>query len=111
MNFELRELRDQGSKSDDYDASVNSTNIEKEAEERNETSREESSLALRRSSRVSTKPKYLEDYELLCEEDDYETLCEIEYEDLLLLVNEEPWKRELKIWRDACEEEIKSIEK
>ena len=58
-------------------------------------------------------PKYLEDYELLCEEEGFETLCEVECEHLLLLVNEEPWSyeeaRDLKVWRDACDDEIESI--
>ena len=77
---------------------------------------EEAPVALRRSSRTIIKPSYLDDYELLCEEDEmYETLCEIECEHLLMLVNEEPWNyeeaKELKVWRDACEDEIKSIVK
>ncbi|WZZ50841.1 hypothetical protein YC2023_050948 [Brassica napus] len=81
-----------------------------------EDSEEESPVPLRRSSRVSKMPSYLEDYELICEDDDeYELLCEIEVEHLLLLANEEPWSyeeaKELKVWRDACEDEIKSIVK
>ena len=81
-----------------------------------EDSEGESPVALRRSSRVSKLPSYLEDYELICEDDDeYELLCEIEVEHLLLLANEEPWSyeeaRELKVWIDACDDEIKSIEK
>ena len=61
-------------------------------------------------------PSYLEDYELLCEDDDkYELLCEIEVEHLLLLANEESWNyeetKELKVWRDAFEDEINSIVK
>lgn len=63
---------------------------------------EETPETLRRSTRISYKPKYLEDYEFLCEEDDYEILCEIECEHLLLLMNEEPWNyeeaKELKVW-------------
>lgn len=59
---------------------------------------------LRRSSRVSKTPSYLEDYVYLAEE---------EGERLLLLLNEEPWNfkeaMELKVWREACEEEIASI--
>lgn len=43
-------------------------------------------MELRRSTRTSRLPSYLEDYELMCEEDDYETLCEDECEHLLLLV-------------------------
>lgn len=60
-----------------------------------ENSEEESPVALRRSSCVSRMPSYLEDYELICEDDDeYELLCEIEVEHLLLLANEEPWNYE-----------------
>ena len=59
---------------------------------------------LRRSFRESKKPSYLDDYVYLAEE---------EGERLLLLLNEEPWDfeeaMELKVWRDACEEEIASI--
>ena len=59
---------------------------------------------LRRSTRVSKKPGYLDDYVCLAEE---------EGERLLLLINEEPWDFrtvvEEKVWRDACEEEISSI--
>lgn len=43
----------------------------------------------------------------------YEALCQIECEHLLLLYKEEPWSYDeakvLKVWRDACEDEIKSI--
>lgn len=81
-----------------------------------ETEQETEHIALRRSSRVTNKPSYLDDYELLCEEDEmYEKLCEIESEHLMMLMNEEPWNyaeaKEFKVWRDACEEEIKSIVK
>lgn len=70
----------------------------------------------RRSSRLTKLPSYLEDYELLCEvDDDYELLCEIEIEHILMLVDEEPWSygeaKELKVWRDACQDEIESIVK
>lgn len=61
---------------------------------------------LRRSSTESKRPNYL---------DDYVYLAEKEGERLLLLLNEEPWDfeeaMELKVWRDACEEEIASIVK
>lgn len=61
---------------------------------------------LRRSSIESKRPNYL---------DDYVYLAEKEGERLLLLLNEEPWDfeeaMELKVWRDACEEEIASIVK
>ena len=61
---------------------------------------------LRRSSRVITKPAYL---------DDYIILAEYECERLLMVINDEPWDfndaKELAVWVDACGEEISSIEK
>ena len=52
------------------------------------------------------KPAYL---------DDYIYLAEIEGEKLLLLLNEEPYEFEdaieEKVWKDACDEEISSIER
>ena len=71
-----------------------------------ETDEETEEFQPRRSTRISRKPAYL---------DDYIYLAEVEGERLLLLLNEEPWDfesaREEKVWRDACEEEIKSIVK
>lgn len=70
-----------------------------------EGSEEDDHQQPRRSQRVSTKPAYLEDYILL---------CEIESERLLMIVNEEPWDYDeasrLKVWVDACKNEITSIE-
>ena len=61
---------------------------------------------LRRSNRVSTKPSYLDEYILL---------AEVECETLLMIVNNELWDyneaKDLKIWVDACKEELNSIEK
>lgn len=62
---------------------------------------------LRRSTRQSTNPAYLDDYVLLFEI--------LETHRILLLINEEPWdwneaKKE-KMWRYACEEEIMCINK
>lgn len=95
---------------------IEDTEVESDGEAQREPkseviSEESSPAALRRSSRVTNKPSYLDDYELLREEDElYETLCEIESERLLMLVNEEPWNyneaKGLKVWRDACEDEI-----
>lgn len=52
------------------------------------------------------KPSYLNDYVLLAEE---------EGKHLLLSLNEEPWNyneaKELKVWREACGEELSSIER
>ena len=67
---------------------------------------EDDSQPLRRSQRISTKPSYLDDYVLL---------AEIESERLLMVINEEPWNyteaKKLKVWVDACKDEIFSIEK
>lgn len=61
---------------------------------------------LRRSQRESKRPSYLDDYILP---------AELEGEHLLLSMNDEPWSfeeaKEKKVWRDACEDEIKSIVK
>ncbi|KAG7587705.1 GAG-pre-integrase domain [Arabidopsis suecica] len=61
---------------------------------------------LRKSGRQVTKPSYLSDYVLM---------AEIEGEHLLLMINEEPSDfreaNKLQEWRNACEEEIMSIEK
>ena len=67
---------------------------------------DEAEPQLRRSNRVSTKPSYLDDYILL---------AEIECERLLITINNEPWDfneaKEMKVWTDACKEEIFSMEK
>lgn len=61
---------------------------------------------LRRLHRASTKPSYLDDYILL---------VEVESECLLMIINDEPWDyneaKKLKVWIDACKDEIFSIEK
>lgn len=61
---------------------------------------------LKKSERQVRRPSYLSDYVIL---------AEIEGEHLLLAINEEPWDfkeaNKLKVWRDACEEEIMSITK
>ena len=60
----------------------------------------------RRSTRTSTLPSYLDDYVLL---------SEVEGERLLMIINNEPWSfedaKELKVWVEACKDEIFSIEK
>ena len=67
---------------------------------------DENDFQPRRSTRVSNKPTYLDDYVLL---------AELEGEQLLMIINEEPWSfsdaKELKVWVDACKDEIVSIEK
>lgn len=60
--------------------------------------------APRRSTRITKRPSYLEDYVQLAEE---------EIEHILLLLDEEPWSfseaMKENVWRDACEDEIASI--
>lgn len=60
---------------------------------------------LRRSTRPRTSPSYLSDYILL---------AELESERLLMMIDEEPWDFSeavsLKEWREACGEDILSIE-
>lgn len=67
---------------------------------------EEDQTELRRSTRESKKPSYLDDYILL---------AEIECERLLMIIKNEPWNwneaKELKVWVKACEEELSSIER
>lgn len=61
---------------------------------------------LRRSERERRRPAYLDDYILL---------AELDGERLLLSINDEPWDyneaKEKKVWCDACDDEIASIEK
>ena len=57
---------------------------------------------LRRSTRIKTPPEYLSDYILQAE-----TECEW----LLITINNEPWDFDMKVWLDACRDEIASIEK
>lgn len=75
-----------------------------EEEEHEEEEDAPDHIILRRSSRESKIPGYLDDYILL---------AEVESEQLLHLVNDEPWDYDEakgeKVWRDACQEEITSI--
>lgn len=77
-----------------------------EGNDDNETHNEQTSPQLRRSTRVSTAPSYLDDYILI---------AEVECERLLMVINNEPWDwneaKELQFWVDACEDELYSIEK
>ena len=79
---------------------------DEEDDEDNSSDNQDEQPCLRRSSRTSTKPVYLDDYVLM---------AEAECERLLSIVNDEPWDfneaKELKVWIDACEDEIFSIEK
>ncbi|KAG7564160.1 Integrase catalytic core [Arabidopsis suecica] len=71
-----------------------------------QTSQTAAGRVVTKSGRVVTRPKYLQDYVLLSEE---------EGERLLMCLNEEPWSfsdaKESKEWMDACKDEIHSIEK
>lgn len=61
---------------------------------------------LRRSTRASVKPAYLNDYVFIADD---------EGEQLLMVLNEEPWDfseaKDSKVWIEACKDEISSIEK
>ena len=80
--------------------------IEEAENDDDDSNEEDSQPQSRRSTRVSTKPSYLDDYVLL---------AEVESEHLLMIINDEPWSfseaKELKVWIDACKDEIFSIEK
>ena len=107
---------DFANKEDRNDDASSGVSIKDEESEEDEKNLDQPPEILRRSTRIINKPSYLDDYELLCEEDEqYDLLCEAEFENLLMLINEEPWSygeaKEKKVWRDACKEEIKSIEK
>lgn len=86
-------------------APIDCENEQDEEEVLNEGDEEEET-ELRRSDRVRNKPSYLDDYILL---------AEIECERLLMVINNEPWDfneaKDLKVWVNACEDELKSIEK
>ena len=74
--------------------------------EEDDTEEETSESFLRKSTRERKKPSYLDDYILL---------AELDCERLLMTINDEPWSyneaKDLKVWNDACEDEIKSIVK
>lgn len=98
---ENREESEDNGDSEGDDAVLDETEQETEQELTNQPM-----PLLRRSGRQITKPTYLNDYVLL---------AEIEGEQLLMMVNEEPWDfneaSKSKEWRNACEEEIFSINK
>ena len=79
---------------------------EEEIETSEQEQQEPEPVPVRRSTRQTAKPKHLNDYVLL---------ADFEGENLLLLVNDEPSSfqeaKELKEWKEACKEEIFSIEK
>lgn len=97
-------------------------------EQRDEIEEEGEAQVLRRSTRQSIPPKYLDDYVLVARDegkytpnasskclDDYELVAEEEGEYLLLSVNNEPVDyyeaEQYKEWVMACEDEIASIVK
>ncbi|KAG7546288.1 Zinc finger CCHC-type [Arabidopsis suecica] len=124
FKFSLGEFGNHGLREENQEAVENRT--EEENEDENSSNEDEASdnnnmedienheqvqtqPTLRRSGRQSNKPGYLNDYVLM---------AEVEYEEVqrvLLSINEEPWDfkeaKELKVWRDACDEEISSINK
>lgn len=83
------------------------TNKELHSDEEDGEPEMEEEPMLRRSSRVTHRPSYLDDYVLVMEE--LETEC------ILLLINEEPWDwneaKVEKVWREVCVDEISSINK
>ena len=84
----------------------NMTMEDEEDEEDNGDDGDEAEPVLRRSQRERKQLGYLDDYILL---------AELEGERLLLSIKDEPWSyqeaKEKKEWRDACQDEIKSIVK
>ena len=84
-----------------------SEHVSSDDEGREETEETEDHTFLRRSTRQTSRPSYLEDYVLMFEI--------VEIERILLLINEEPWDwneaKHEKVWRESCEDEIASIKK
>lgn len=76
------------------------------SEDDDEETEEQSTVNVRRSTRIRSKPLYLDDYFLL---------AEVECERLLMVINNEPWDyneaKEMQVWIDACKDELFSIKK
>ena len=93
----------------DINEAKTETEIPDDEEDEEEGTESEAEPVLRRSSRLTSMPKYLDDYVLLCAE------AEEEGEFLLMYINSEPRDfseaKESKEWRDASVDELKSIEK
>ena len=72
----------------------------------NDEASEQGQPEVRRLSRTVSKPVYLDDYILV---------AELECERLLMMINNESWDfaeaKKMKVWLNACGEEILSIEK
>lgn len=80
--------------------------VESEDDDDDEETEEQSTVNVRRSTRIRSKPSYLDDYVLL---------AEVECERLLMVINNEPWDyneaKEMQVWIDACKDDLFSIEK
>lgn len=108
------EYGNNGMREDDHSESTHENEtVDEDEEEGEEESQvpigeetENAQTEVRRSTRISKRQAYL---------DDYIYLAEIEGEKLLLLLNEEPYEFEdaieEKVWKDACDDEISSIER
>ena len=90
------------------EVSENESDDDENIEAENDFDNEEDDVQTqpRRSTRISAKPSYLDDYVLL---------AKVESEQLLMVLNDEPWDfneaKELKVWIEACKDEICSMEK
>lgn len=106
FEVELWPLKDDHNLPDDTTMDENTHSEEESDKEEHEEEEEQLQSEPRRSSRISTKPSYLDDYVLV---------AEAECERLLMVINNEPYDyneaKELKVWVDACLDEIASIEK
>ena len=85
---------------------VNEDDDERGEEEVSDDGDSDDNIQPRRSTRLSTKPAYLDDYILM---------EEVESERLLMVINDEPCDfnegKKLEVWIVACKDEIFSIEK
>ena len=70
-----------------------SEHVSSDEEGREETEQTEDQTILRRSTRQTSRPSYLEDYVLMSEI--------VEIERILLLINEEPWD-----WNEAKDQKV-----
>ena len=100
-------IKTKGDDEEEEEGAESEPGVDEEEDYEEYTVEEESNpQLLRRSQRVSTRPSHFDDYVLL---------AEIESERLLMVINEEPWDydeaKKLKVWIDACKDEILSIEK
>lgn len=95
---EIQKTGEEEVKSEKDETEVTETEISNEEEEENRV--------LRRSERQTSRPKYLEDYVMICEEEgELLLLCLIDEQGNFIEAST------LKEWIDACKDEIQSIEK